>query len=88
MEKIQFETEEGLIDFYIISQTRISGKDYLLVTDSDNEDDESEAYILVDISDESSTEAVYEFLEDEEQLEAVYKVFMEELEDEDIDLVK
>lgn len=87
MEKIQFETEEGMVEFYIIAQTRISGMNYIMVTES-QDDEESEAYILVDVSDESSADAIYEFVEDEEQLEAVYKVFVEEMEDEDIEFLK
>lgn len=86
MEKLTFDTEDGSVDFYVLSQTRISGVDYILVSESDDEDEESEVYILKDISSADSEVAEYEFVEDEAELEAVFKVFEEELEDEDVDL--
>ena len=39
-EKIVFETEEGDVDFYVLEQTRISGKDYLLVGDENDKNGE------------------------------------------------
>ena len=38
MEKIDFETDDGVVSFYVIEQTRINGKNYLLVADSLEED--------------------------------------------------
>ena len=52
MEKLKFELEDGtVVDFYVEEQTRVNGTDYLLVTDS--MDDEANAYILKDSSDET-----------------------------------
>ena len=70
MEKLTFVTEDQeSVDFYIIEETRVNGINYLLVTESeDEEDEEAEAYILKDTSKAEDTEAVYEFVESEEEL--------------------
>lgn len=45
METIQITSEDGeQIQFYVVEQTRVNGKDYILVTET--EDEEAEAYIL------------------------------------------
>ena len=53
MEKINFVTDDNEeVEFYIIEETRVNGYNYILVTDSQDEDDEeAEAYILKDVSD-------------------------------------
>ena len=83
MEKLTFVTEDQeSVDFYIIEETRVNGINYLLVTESeDEEDEEAEAYILKDTSKAEDTEAVYEFVESEEELDAVSRIFAELLED-------
>ena len=49
MEKITFVTDDGgKEEFYVEEQTRINGVNYILVSDS--KDDEANAYILKDIS--------------------------------------
>ena len=82
MEKLTFVTEDQeSVDFYIIEETRVNGINYLLVTESeDEEDEEAEAYILKDTSKAEDTEAVYEFVESEEELDAVSRIFAELLE--------
>ena len=87
MEKLTFVTEDQeSVDFYIIEETRVNGINYLLVTESeDEEDEEAEAYILKDTSKAEDTEAVYEFVESEEELDAVSRIFAELLEDMDLD---
>ena len=81
MEKIQFVTDDNeVVDFYILEETRINGINYILVTDSED-DEEAEAYILKDTSSEESIEASYEFVEDDNEISAVGKVFEELLED-------
>jgi len=67
------------VDFYVLEQTRIAGRDYLLVTDAP--DGDGDAYILEDISADGEAEAVYEFVEDDAQLEALSKVFSQMLDD-------
>lgn len=84
MEKLTFVTEDQeSVDFYIIEETRVNGINYLLVTES--EDEEDEAYILKDTSKAEDTEAVYEFVESEEELDAVSRIFAELLEDMDLE---
>ena len=87
MEKLTFVTEDQeSVDFYIIEETRVNGINYLLVTESeDEEDEEAESYILKDTSKAEDTEAVYEFVESEEELDAVSRIFAELLEDMDLE---
>ena len=87
MEKLTFVTEDQeSVDFYIIEETSVNGINYLLVTESeDEEDEEAEAYILKDTSKAEDTEAVYEFFEWEEELDAVSRIFAELLEDMDLE---
>jgi uncharacterized protein YrzB (UPF0473 family) len=87
MEKLTFVTDDKEnVEFYIIEETRVNGLNYLLVSDSDDEeDDESEAYILKDVSGADEAEAAYEFVEDDEELDAVSRIFAELLEDIDLE---
>ena len=83
MEKIEFQTEDGIQEFYVEEQTRINGFNYLLVSDSVTEQ-EAEAYILKDVSEPESQEACYVMVEDEQELEAVMRIFEQSKEDVDI----
>lgn len=67
-----------------MEQTRINNRDYLLVTV--DEDGDSDAFVLKDLSEDTEKEAVYEIVEEEAELEAIAKVFSEMLEDVDIEL--
>ena len=83
MEKIIITAVDGeKIELFVIEQTKLEGSNYLLVTES--EDEEAEAYILKDISTEKDADAVYEFVDDENLLDALAKVFSELIEDTDI----
>ena len=82
-DRIIFETDEGDVLFAVLEETRINGVNYLLVTDSD--EDEADCYILKDTSAPEDTEAVYEMVEDDETLEALAGVFAELMEDTDIE---
>lgn len=85
MEKITLLTDDDeAVDFYVLEETKIGGVDYILVTDSDEE--EAEALILKDTSSDGDPEAVYEIVEDEEELEAVSKIFVQMLDDIDIEM--
>jgi len=86
MEKIKFTFEDTKeeVEFFVLEQTRISGKNYILVTDS--EEDEAECLILKDTSPAEDTESVYEIVEDDVELSSVLKVFEELLEDVDIEM--
>lgn len=83
MEKIVFHIPETGEDaeFYIVEETKFNGKNYLLVTEASEEEDEAEAYILKDISEESDREASYIMVEDDIEREAVTGIFSELLED-------
>ncbi len=85
MEKISFTIvgEDTPADFYVLEQTRIGGFSYLLVTDQ--EEGNSDAWILRDLSADGEEETVYEIVEDEEQLQAVAKVFEQMLDDVEIE---
>lgn len=85
-EKLSFTVSETgeEIQFFIIEETRVNNTNYLLVTESE-EDDEAEAYILKDISGAESEDAIYEIVEDDDELAAVSKIFSELLDDIDIE---
>ena len=86
---ITLETEEGeKVSFYVLEETRISGMNYLLVTDAKEDDEEGECYILKDMSTAEEEEAVYEFVEDDREMDYLFKIFTELLEDVDVDLKK
>ena len=86
MEKIRFEFGETgeSVDFFVLQQTKVNGKSYILVTDS--MEDDAECLILRDTSKAEEADSVYEIVEDEIELSAVSKVFEELLEDVDIEL--
>ena len=75
------------VDFYVLEETRIHGKDYLLVTDAP-EDEAGECYILKDVSGENDSEALFEFVEDDRELDGVMGIFEELLKDADVELEK
>ncbi len=81
MEKIQFtlSPDGETVEFFVLEQTRINSIDYLLVTDT--EDDEADAYILKDTSGPEDAEAVYVMVEEEDELNYVAQIFSEELGD-------
>lgn len=83
-EKIIFTTDENEeVEFYVVEQTRINNVNYILVTDS--QEDEAEALILKELESEDM-DVVYSIVEDDVELEAISKVFAEILEDIDIEL--
>ena len=83
MEKISFNTDDGECEFYVLDETRVSGRNYILVADS--LEDEAEAMILKDMSTETDSEAKYIPVEEEPELSAVAKVFAESLGDIDFE---
>lgn len=88
MEKLTFVTDDNEnVELYIIEETRANGVNYLLVTDSsDEEDTDAECYILKDTSSEADADAVYEFVEDDTGFDAISRIFAE-LMDDDIELI-
>lgn len=86
IEQITFEGDDGEeIQYYVLEQTRLNGYDYIIVVDN-MDDEEAEAFIMKDISRQEEAEAVYEFVDDENELLAIGKVFVELLEDVDLDI--
>lgn len=79
-------TDDGnMVDFFVLEETRINGKNYLLVTDKEEEED-GECYILKDISRPEDAEAVYEFVEEDGELDYLYRIFSELVSDMDIEI--
>lgn len=80
MEKIAFTLEgEESAWFYVLEQTTIGGRHYILVTEE--EEGDSEAFILREASGEKDAQSVYEIVEDDTELSAVASVFENLLED-------
>lgn len=88
-EKITLETDTGeLVDFYVLEETRINGMNYLMVTDSEEDDEDGECYILKDVSKAEDSEAIYEFVENDDELDYLFKIFTELLEDMEVEIQK
>ena len=80
MEKITFEPDgQESVSFYVLEQTRLGGVNYLLVTEE--EEGDSDALILKDLSKEEDLEGIYEIVSDEKELNAVAEIFEDLLED-------
>ena len=77
MEKIKFipDGEEEAAECFVLEQTRLQGVNYLLVTESAEETEDADAYILKDLSADEDTEAIYEFVDDDEELRTVSEIF-------------
>ncbi|MBR6614945.1 MAG: DUF1292 domain-containing protein [Lachnospiraceae bacterium] len=80
--KIILVDEEQTLEFSVLEETKLNGRNYLLVTDAEDDEAEADCYVLKDMSEEGDEDALYEFVEDENELEAIWKVF-EALMDED-----
>ena len=83
-EKLVFTFDDEEVEFYILEQTKVNGVSYLLVADS--EEDDAECLIMKDLSKQEDKESLYEIVEDEVELQALLKVFVELLEDVDIEM--
>ncbi len=80
MDKIVFRPEgEAPVEFYVLEQTMIAGKTYILVTDT--EEGDGEALILRDTSKPEDKDGVYVIVTEETELSAVADVFGSMLED-------
>ena len=81
MEKVKFMLDEKeSVEFFVLEQTKLSGNQYLLV--SDVEEGDENALILKEIATgEEKKENVYEVVEDDMELGAVAAVFESLLED-------
>lgn len=81
MEKVQFmpEGEDHAVDFYVLEEAVLGGKQYLLVTDS--QDGDGEALILRADTGGEGTEVTYEIVEDDRELTAVLLLMRDSLEE-------
>lgn len=80
MEKISFVPDgQDAVEFYVLEQTRLGGVNYLLVTEQ--EDGDSDALILKDLSEDADAEGIYEIVSDDKELAAVAEIFEDMLED-------
>ena len=69
---------------YVIEETQLSGVKYLLVCDSQDENEDADAFILKEVS-EDNGEVIYDVVEDDVEFDAVAKLF-EELVGDDADI--
>lgn len=84
MEKIAFKIDnDEEVEFFVLEQTKLSGFNYILVTDT--EEDDGEALILKEINTAGNKETTYEIVEDDDELEALSALFESLLEDVKID---
>lgn len=87
LERIVFNTDDNEdVEFYVLEQTMINGINYLLVADSDNEEDEANALILREKTVVDNKDTIYDVVEDEEELLSISKIFVELVDDIDIEL--
>ncbi len=70
------------IELFVLEQTRIGGRDYILTTDAADGED-GECYVLKDMSEPGDAEAVYRFVEDDGELEGLFRIFTELMGDSD-----
>ena len=83
MEKIRFTLDTGeSVEFYILEQTKLGGKQYILVADSREGD--GEALILKEIKERENGESIYEIVVDDTEMSVVAEVFECLLEDVDL----
>jgi hypothetical protein len=84
--KVVFTTDDNeQVEFYVLEQTKLNGFTYLLVTDSEEDEEDGTAYILKDLSQDSDEAALYDIVEDEDELELIAKIFEELLDEIDIE---
>lgn len=84
MEKIAFTLDNGeTVDFYVLEQAKLSGNNYLLVTDE--EEGDGEALILKETKESSKKDAIYEIVDNDDELSALATLFESLLEDVKLD---
>ncbi|SFG13918.1 Protein of unknown function [Lachnospiraceae bacterium C7] len=82
MEKVTFKTADTdeVVEFFVQEETMLNGVKYLLV--AENEEGDSDAYILKEIQIQDD-EVTYEMVDDDVEFAALGKIFSELLEDDD-----
>ena len=90
MHKITFRPDDGdPVDFFILAQTTLNGKAYILVTDS--EEGDGDALVLRNDTPEQETEeedALFCLVEDEKELSECAEVFGKLLGEEEIEIIE
>ncbi|MCR5178508.1 MAG: DUF1292 domain-containing protein [Lachnospiraceae bacterium] len=89
MEKLEFipEGSDTPATFYVLAQTDIDGKSYLLVSDVDPDGDEDgDVYIMRDDSEAQDEEASFVFVEDDGEYDRAALAFADTIEELDIDV--
>ena len=81
MEKVQFmpEGEDHAVDFFVLEEAMLGGKQYLLVTDSP--DGDGEALILRADPGTAGAEITYEIVDEEREQTAVLLLMRDSLEE-------
>ena len=72
------------LEVFVLEETQLSGNKYLLVCDNADENEDAEAFISKEVTEENS-DVVYDIVEDDVEFEAVAKIF-EELVGDDADI--
>lgn len=81
LEKIAFlDDENNEVELYVIDETKVGGVNYLLVSETDDED--GLCYIFKEVC-EDDEEVSYEPVEDDRELEYIGKIFQELIDDEE-----
>jgi len=80
---IKFITDDGLeLELFVVSETKLNGKNYLLVTDT-GDSEETNAYILKELASDNK-EVAYDLVDNDVELAALGEIFNELLDDVDI----
>jgi uncharacterized protein YrzB (UPF0473 family) len=73
--------DNEIIELSILEETRVGGVDYYLVTDAEDPDEENDeeinAFIVKDVSDDDAADALMEFVEDDEEFDSISRIFDE-----------
>lgn len=84
---ITMQTDDGEeVTFYVLEETKINGENYLLVSDSREED--GDCFLLKDTSSPEDPEASYEFVEDDMELDYMSRLFEELMSDLGVEIEK
>ena len=80
MEKIAFTLDDGTqAEFFVLEQAKLSGNNYILVTEE--EEGDGEALILREVVTGEKKETSYEIVDNDAELEALSTLFESLLED-------
>jgi len=89
LDSIPFLTDDGeQVEFSILEQTTINGKNYLLVKEAGDQEEKHDdlVYIMRECPGADGDMVSYVFVEEDEELEPVSKVFEQLLEDLNIEV--